>query len=97
MAIVFDEQKRSVNWFGIVAGLFLVIFFFVGVYYLFFAPVPKIQSIIPAALQDTTQLSKLEYIDPSTILDNPTFRKLHTYVPLPGPGRLGRSNPFLSF
>lgn len=97
MAIVFEREKRSVNWFALIGGLFFIGFLGFGAYYLFFAPVPKIQAIIPPALQDTSQLSKLEFIDPATILDNPNFRRLKEHVPLPGPGTIGRANPFAPF
>lgn len=97
MAIVFEKQKSAVNWFALLVFLFLVGFVGFAAYYLFFAPVPKIQAILPPALQDANRFSKLEFIDPSSILQNPSFSRLKQYVTLPGPGRLGRPNPFLPF
>ena len=97
MAIVFEKQHRAVNWFGLLSALFLVGFFAFAVYYLFFAPVPKIEAIIPPALKEASKFSQLEFIDPSTILENPKFRRLQPYVRLPGAGTLGRTNPFLPF
>lgn len=97
MAIVFEGQRRSINWFGLITALFIVVFLAGGSYYLFFAPVPKIQAIIPAALKETTEFAQIEFIDPTVILDNPTFRRLREHIPLPGPGQFGRPNPFLPF
>lgn len=97
MALVFESQKRRINWFALIAGLFLIGFLAAAAYYLFFAPVPKIQAIIPVVLEETNLLSELEFIDPTTILNNPNFRRLKQHVQPPGAGTFGRTNPFLPF
>ena len=97
MAIVFEKQERSVPWFTLIISVVALGVLGATAYYLFFAPVPKIQSIIPPALQEANELSGLEFIDPSTILENPAFRRLRPHVTMPGAGAFGRSNPFVPF
>ena len=95
MAIVFEQPKKSVNWFGIFIGVFSVIFVVMLVYYLFFAPTPKIETVLPDPLKKANQISTLEFTDPSPVLSSEKYKKLHVYVGSPSVGTLGRPNPFL--
>jgi len=95
MAIVFEQPKKKINWFGIITGVFSVVFLASLVYYLFFAPTPKIETVLPDALKKTNQISNLQFTDPSPVLSSPEFESLKLYVGPPGTGILGRANPFL--
>ncbi len=95
MAIVFEQPKKKINWIGIMTGVFSTVFVLALVYYLFFAPVPKIETVLPDALKKTNQISDLQFTDPSPILSSPVFKSLKSYVGPPSSGTLGRPNPFL--
>ena len=95
MAIVFEQSKKSVNWVPILFTVFILGFLAFAAYYLFFAPSPKLDIVLPAPLERASQISKLEFIDVATILNSTAFRRLQNYVGPPASGRLGRSNPFV--
>jgi hypothetical protein len=95
MAIVFEQPKKKINWFGIMTAIFSVVFVSALVYYLFFAPAPKIETVLPPALEKTNQISDLQFTDPSPVLNSPQFKALKLYVGPPATGTLGRPNPFL--
>ena len=97
MAIVFEQEKKSVNWVGILFVIFIIGFLVFAVYYLFFAPSPKLDVVLPAPLERASQISELEFIEPATVLNSTAFRKLQNYVGPPAVGVLGRSNPFVRF
>ncbi len=97
MAIVFQEQKKSVNWVRLLFIVFSVLFVIFGAYFLFFADSPRIDVVLPEPLRRASQISKLNFIDPREVIDSPIFRRLQTFFPAPGVGVLGRSNPFASF
>ena len=97
MAIVFQEQKKSVNWIRLLFIAFSIVFVIVAVYALFFAASPKIDVVLPDPLKRVSQISTLEPVDPTKILDNPTLKRLQAFFPAPGVGVLGRTNPFAPF
>ena len=97
MAIVFQEQKKPVNWVKILFAAFSVGFLIFAVYYLFFAPAPKIDVVLPDPLKRANQISNLEFADPSAVINDPAFQKLQTLFGAPGVGALGRQNPFAPF
>lgn len=96
MAILIQEQKKSVNWFAIAVTIFVVGTIVFGLYYLFFAPTPGIEIVVPPPLQSATRISTIE-IDPTTVLNSRAFRSLRAYAGLPTAGATGRNNPFVSF
>lgn len=94
MAIILQQEKSPVNW-SMVTGVIVVLAIIVGgAYFLFFAPVPGIESIIPSRQQITDELSKVS-LDTSTVLGNEEFKRLRQYSGVPAAGQLGRSNPFV--
>jgi hypothetical protein len=95
MAIVFEKQKKPVNWILILSIAFAVIFISGLAYYLFFAPTPQIDIVLPAPLSDAGIISSLEFTDPGVVLSSPEFKNLKLYVGTPSVGTLGRSNPFI--
>jgi hypothetical protein len=97
MAIVFEQERKPVNWFAIFSILFIVIFVIVGAYFLFFTESPRIDLVLPPALEQADQISDLEFIDPQPILTSSAYKSLRVYVGPPAIGSLGRANPFLQF
>jgi hypothetical protein len=94
MAILVEEEKKSVNWVGILTAIFIVGILFAGGYYVFFKDPGVIEGITaPKDVQNITQLSKTN-IDPSKIIQSPEFKSLKDLAdPLVIPSA-GRSNPF---
>jgi len=100
MAIVFEQPKKPFNWVRILFIAFSIGFVVFAAYYLFFAPSPKLDIVLPPPLERASQISNLEFVDPSTILSSPEFRRLNSpssplYIRPPSVGILGRSNPFV--
>ncbi|PIT92180.1 MAG: hypothetical protein COU08_03795 [Candidatus Harrisonbacteria bacterium CG10_big_fil_rev_8_21_14_0_10_42_17] len=95
MAIVLKKRKRSINWFGLGSVAFVFIFLTVAAYYLFFAPSPKFEAIIPPALLEANDLTNIQFVAPETIINDQKFTRLRPYADDPGVGVLGRPNPFL--
>jgi len=95
MAIVFEKQKKPINWIMILSIAFAIIFIGALTYYLFFAPTPQIDIVLPQPLDQAKTISSLEFTDPSVVVNSPSFQSLRQYVGTPGVGTLGRSNPFV--
>ncbi len=95
MAIVFEQPKKAINWFGILFSIFSVVFVGTLTYYLFFAPTPKIETVLPDVFKKTNQISTLQFTDPTPVLSSNTFKALRVYVGSPSVGTVGRANPFL--
>lgn len=93
MPILIEEEKRSIPWFAITMTLVVIGGLSAGTYYLFFAPTPGIDVVLPAALTSATKISAIE-IDPSTVINSKAFRSLRVYSGLPSTGDLGKNNPF---
>ena len=94
MAIVFEQQKRSVHWIAILVTLFVVFFLVFAAYYLFFAPSPKIDTVLPAPLQRANQISGVTFTDPNAVVKSKEFVRLKSYVPATSVGTLGRPHTF---
>lgn len=62
-------------------------------YYLFFAPAPLIEVIVPSGLESVTQISEKGLNTPG-IFNSPVYRSLRQYVADPVVGETGRTNPF---
>lgn len=62
-------------------------------YYLFFAPAPLIEVIIPSGLKSVSQISEKGLNTPG-IFNSPVYRSLRQYVADPVVGETGRTNPF---
>lgn len=96
MAILIQQKKNGINWFAISITTFAVAFVVFGIYYLFFAPTPGIEIVVPSTLDTASRITSLE-VDPSAVLNSRQFRLLRVYTGLPSVGQVGRSNPFLAF
>ncbi len=97
MAIVFETQKKPVNWIMLLSIVFTIGFIVFGTYYLFFAPVPRIDVVLPEPLKQANQISSLHFIDPNEVVNSSTFQSFQMYFGPPGTGALGRTNPFAPF
>jgi len=97
MAIVFEQAKKPVPWVKILFVVFSVVFVAGGAYYLFFAPTPPIDVVLPEPLERASQISNLQFIDPGEVINDQVFQNLQSYFGSPGVGFLGRQNPFSSF
>ena len=98
MAIVLQEQQTT-NWRALIwIGLVFVIIGG-GAYFLFLAPAPAIEKVIPTELKSASELSNVKFrtdLD-SVVRELPPQGKLQRYVGQPNVGPTGRENPFLKF
>jgi hypothetical protein len=100
MAIVFEQQRKPVNWIAILSIIFIVTFIIVVAYYIFFAATPKIDQIgvLPEPLERAGQISNLgEFLEPNAVVGARPFTDLKPLAPQPTIGAIGRSNPFAPF
>ncbi len=97
MAIAVEIKNKKVNWLALSVGLFTLIFVALVVYFLFLAPVPLIEKIIPEAKIDETKgLTNVlsdPSVDPNAVV-NGVEAALENPIPQPDTGKLGRPNPF---
>ena len=96
MAIIVEEEKNKIGFGALFAWLVTLAVIGFIVYYIFFQKPESIELVPPSSLKDAVQLSKID-LNPEDILDNPQFKSLKQYIPLPQSGNAGRSNPFLGF
>ena len=94
MAIIIEEEKKAIPWFPIIVGILIVLALGMGTYYLFFAPTPAIEVVLPPALKSAEVLATID-IDPTSVINSRSFRSLRVYTGLPSVGELGKANPFL--
>jgi len=66
-------------------------------FYLFFAPAPFIEVIIPPPIKEKSEISDTIKLDISDLQKSTTLNSLRTRVAAPEKGTLGRANPFLTF
>lgn len=90
------EQKKKTSWGNIIFVILVFIILGSGAYYLYFAPKPAIEILVPTDQKITTELSKINF-DPSSVIDSEAFRLLRKYSGPVNAGSLGRSNPFVKF
>lgn len=94
MAIILEEEKKPVNWFGIIAAIAAALVLLIGGYYLFFKKPQLIEVVAPGPLQQIETLSKVPPLDPQAVVNSSNFRSLRDYTsPLPAAVK-GRPNPF---
>lgn len=96
MAIIIQEQKKSVNWFAIVTVAIILFVILLSAYFLFFAAQPAIEVLIPPPLETAAEITKAQF-DPAIVINSSDFRALRSYIGLPTVGSLGRPNPFISY
>jgi len=93
MAILMEEGNGRKGPFKALAIAAVLIILGTITYYLFFAPAPLIEVIIPSGLQSVTQISE-DGLNAPEIFNSPVYRSLRQYVADPVIGEIGRTNPF---
>jgi hypothetical protein len=96
MAIVLEEEKKSVNWIAILTTLIIIVVLFIGSYFLFFKKPELIEVVAPGGLQGVRQISKISF-NPEDVLNAPIFKLLRQYGTTPEVPTPGRNNPFRPF
>ncbi len=93
MAITIEEEKKGVNWVGVIVGVIVAVSLFVAAYYLFFKRPELIEVTSLGRLEELQNVSQITF-DPATLLESPEFKVLRQFgrdITLPTPGR---DNPF---
>lgn len=93
MAIIVEEENGGRGPFRALAIATVIIILIAITYYLFFAPAPLIEVIIPPELQSVSQISETGLNAPE-IFNSPVYSSLKQYVAEPEAGEVGRTNPF---
>ena len=96
MAILLEEKKKAVSATTLIIIFAVIIAAGLGAYFLFFAPAPVIDIVVPESLRATEELKRVEF-DPGAVVNSGAFRNLRPDTSVPSIGNLGRDNPFLSF
>ena len=97
MAIVLNEESQGKpRGSRIIAGSIIVALIVAGAYYLFFAPVPFIETVVPEKLDPISRISKIQ-VDPAKIINSPIYQSLKEQVPQVKIEGAGRVNPFQPF
>lgn len=94
MALIIEQTKRNVNWFGILVFIFLLAVIIGGGYFLFFGPTPAIEIIAPVELNTADKIAGIK-LDATKIIESPVLKGFQQYGTVPGVGSLGRPNPFI--
>jgi len=94
MAIIVEQDKKKINWFGLLIAVVLVVIVFSGGYFFFFKKPELIDVVAPKNLQDLNNISKVSF-DPESVIDSPAFKVLRRYgTSVPLTETPGKSNPF---
>ena len=93
MAILVEEEKGRKGAFGVLIIAVIVILLGAATYYLFFAPTPLIEVVIPSGLKTVSRISESGLNTPA-VFNSPVYKSLRQYVAEPVLGEIGRSNPF---
>ena|SRR3990167_5981292 len=93
MAILMEEGNGRGGIFKLLAIIVALIILGAATYYLFFAPAPLIEVIVPSGLQSVTQISE-KGLNTQAIFNSPVYKNLRQYAADPEIGEIGRTNPF---
>ncbi len=96
MPISLEPQKKPVNWIALIAVVIAMVIIVGGAYFLFFAPVPGIEAIIPSEQKLASRISKLE-LNTQPAVEAFTAGRLKQYAAPLTVGQVGRTNPFIKF
>jgi len=93
MAILVEEETGRKGISGVFIIAIIVILLGAATYYLFFAPTPLIEVVIPSGLKTVSRISESGLNTPA-VFNSPVYKSLRQYVAEPVLGEIGRSNPF---
>lgn len=97
MAIVLEEEKKSIDW-GFLLGIVSVIGIVgTAVIYLFFVNPEKVQLLTTNPDQQRLSEFSKSNLKPDEVLSGEAFQGLRTIVPMVPPAEtdIGKTNPFL--
>lgn len=95
MAIVLEERQQF-NWKALIIFIAIIAVVFGLAYFLFFAPSPVVQVIIPSNVKSTAELSTVN-LNPNDLLGNKVYQSLKQFgAPVAAP-QTGRENPFIKY
>jgi|SRR3989344_6279148 len=95
MAILVQEEKKPVNWIGMLTVIFIVTAVFVLSYFLFFKRPEVIEQVVPKGkFEEINKISKVKF-DPEAVVSSDSFQALKNYAPAFSPRETpGKQNPF---
>ncbi len=93
MAIIFEEEKKKINWFAIGIILAILAVLAAAVYYLFIVNPASVEVIVPAGLKNLKETVQIKF-DPQEIFENPVVKNLQKYEPSITPEPAFNPNPF---
>ena len=96
MAILLEEENGKKGTFKFFVIALVLIILGAATYYLFFAPAPLIEVIIPSGLQSVSRISETGLNAPA-VFNSPVYQSLREYATEPVIGEIGRTNPFEGF
>lgn len=96
MAILVEEKGQGGGRFKILILVVAAAALVAGTYYLFFAPTPFIEVIVPTELESISKISE-SGLNASLIFNSPVYQSLRPYASEIEVGEVGRSNPFQPF
>jgi len=95
MAIVLEDRQQF-NWKALIIFITIIAVILGLAYFLFFAPSPVVQEIMPSGVKATAELSTVN-LNPNDLLGNKVYQSLKQYggsVVIP---QVGRENPFIKY
>lgn len=96
MAIVLEEEKKSVDW-GFMLGIVLILGIVgTAVVYLFFISPETTQQLLTPDQQTLSEFSKAKF-NPDAVFNSPGYQALRQGPAIPQitPDQVGKSNPFV--
>lgn len=96
MAITFEEEKKKVNWLGILSVILVVGFVGIAVFYLFFSQPAIVEQYLFPKLQTISGFKNVKF-DFENALNDPGFKNLKILVNFITPSQdvIGKANPFV--
>lgn len=101
MAIVIEQEKRQMNWIGMIGVLVVLGILAVSAYYLFFASPPIVENFISPKLETVDDFKKINEIEKDNgfdvVVSDPQFKALNKNfeIKIPSSEMIGKANPFL--
>ena len=93
MAILVEEETGRKGVSGVFIIAVIITLLGAATYYLFFAPTPLIEVVIPSGLKTVSRISESGLNTPA-VFNSPVYKSLRQYVAEPVVGEIGRPNPF---
>jgi len=96
MAIIIEQEKKPINWIGILTGAIIVVAVFGGAYYLFFKSPQILDTVTAGKLSGAKTITEVKF-NPEPIIERmQTDFNVNLDATLPEQ-MPGRENPFRAF